>query len=40
MIEKLSDIVKAQVEAISNMKIDKITVWDGGTSQWQRKCGG
>ncbi|HEX2979464.1 MAG TPA: SPFH domain-containing protein [Anaerolineaceae bacterium] len=30
MIEKLSDIVKAQVEAISNMKIDKITVWDGG----------
>ncbi len=30
MIEKLSDIVQAQVEAISNMKIDKITVWDGG----------
>jgi flotillin len=30
MIEKLSDIVKAQVEAISRMRIDKITVWDGG----------
>jgi len=30
MIEKLSDIVQAQVEAISSMKIDKITVWDGG----------
>jgi flotillin len=30
MIEKLADIVQAQVQAISNMKIDKITVWDGG----------
>jgi flotillin len=30
LIEKLEEIVKAQVEAISNMKIDKITVWDGG----------
>jgi flotillin len=32
MIEKLEEIVKAQVEAISNMKIDKITVWDSGGS--------
>jgi flotillin len=32
MIEKLSEIVTAQVEAISNMKIDKITVWDSGGS--------
>jgi flotillin len=31
MIEKLSDIVAAQVEAISNLKIDKITVWDSGS---------
>lgn len=30
MIEKLGDIVQAQVEAISNLKIDKITVWDSG----------
>lgn len=31
LIEKLSEIVQAQVAAISNMKIDKITVWDGGS---------
>ena len=30
MIEKLEELVKMQVEAISNIKIDKITVWDGG----------
>jgi flotillin len=30
LIEKLSEIVQAQVAAISNMKIDKITVWDSG----------
>lgn len=30
IIEKLEDIVKLQVEAIKNIKIDKITVWDGG----------
>ena len=28
MIEKIEEIVKRQVEAISNLKIDKITVWD------------
>ena len=28
MIEKLEDIVAKQVEAIKNIKIDKITVWD------------
>ena len=28
MIEKLEDIVARQVEAIRNLKIDKITVWD------------
>lgn len=30
MIERLAEIVRAQVTAISNMKIDKITVWDSG----------
>lgn len=28
--DKLEDIVKIQVEAIKNLKIDKVTVWDGG----------
>jgi len=31
MIEKLEQIVSLQVEAIKNLKIDKITVWDSGT---------
>ncbi|MBN1436139.1 MAG: hypothetical protein JW936_03615 [Sedimentisphaerales bacterium] len=30
MIEKIEDIVARQVEAIRNLKIDKITVWDSG----------
>ncbi len=30
MIEKIQDIVDKQVEAIKNIKFDKITVWDGG----------
>lgn len=30
MIEKIEDIVSKQVEAIKNIKFDKITVWDGG----------
>ena len=30
MIEKLEDIVEKQVEAVKNLKIDKITVWDSG----------
>ena len=29
MIEKIEDVVARQVEAIKNLKIDKITVWDG-----------
>jgi len=28
MVEKLEDIVARQVEAIKNLKIDKVTVWD------------
>jgi flotillin len=30
MIEKLEEVVAKQVEAIRNLKIDKITVWDSG----------
>jgi len=30
MTEKVEQIVQLQVEAIRNIKIDKITVWDGG----------
>ena len=30
LIEKLEDIVARQVEAVKNLKIDKITVWDAG----------
>ncbi|MFT3926100.1 MAG: SPFH domain-containing protein [Myxococcales bacterium] len=30
MIEKIEELVKAQVEAVKNLKIDKVTVWDGG----------
>ncbi len=32
MIEKIEQIVASQVEAVKNLKIDKITVWDGGTN--------
>lgn len=31
LIEKLEEIAKLQVEAIKNIKIDKITVWDSGS---------
>lgn len=30
LLEKLPELVKTQVEAIKNLKIDKITVWDSG----------
>ena len=32
VIERLSEIVQAQVKAISGLKIDKITVWDSGSN--------
>jgi flotillin len=32
MIEKLEQLVATQVEAIKNLKIDKITVWDSGAA--------
>jgi flotillin len=31
LLEKMETLVQKQVEAISNLKIDKITVWDSGT---------
>src|SRR6218665_190280 len=33
LIEKLPKLVRTQVEAVKNIKIDKITVWDSGTSE-------
>lgn len=30
MIEKMEEIIKIQTEALQNIKIDKITVWDSG----------
>ena len=33
LIEKLPELVKTQVEAVKNIKIDKITVWDSGNNQ-------
>lgn len=32
IVDKLPDLVKTQVEAIKNLKIDKITVWDSMSS--------
>src|SRR6478735_2387985 len=32
LIEKLPELVKTQVDAVKNIKIDKITVWDGGAT--------
>ncbi len=31
--DKLEDLVKTQVEAIKNIKIDKVTVWEGGQNE-------
>lgn len=33
LIEKLPELIKTQVEAVKNIKIDKITVWDSGNGQ-------
>jgi flotillin len=33
MIEKIEEIVDRQVEAIKNIKIDKVTVWDSGNNE-------
>lgn len=33
LVEKLEEIVKLQTEAIRNIKIDKVTVWDSGNGK-------
>ncbi len=33
MIEKLPELIKTQVEAVKNLKIDKVTVWDSGNNE-------
>ena len=33
MVEKIEEIVKLQIEAIKNIQIDKVTVWDSGTGE-------
>lgn len=35
--DKLEDLTRIQVEAIKNIKIDKVTVWDGGSGGEQGK---
>ena len=32
LADKMEELVKIQVEAIKNVKFDKITVWDGGNN--------
>jgi flotillin len=31
--DKMEELIKLQVEAIKNIKIDKVTVWDGGENK-------
>lgn len=33
LLEKLPELVKIQVDAIKNIKIDKVTVWDSGNNE-------
>lgn len=33
LIEKLPELIKTQVDAVKNIKIDKITVWDSGNGE-------
>lgn len=35
LADKMEDLMKVQVEAIKNIKIDKITVWDGASQDGQ-----
>ena len=37
--DKLPELVRLQTEAIKNIKIDKVTVWDGGSQQADGKNG-
>ncbi|MEN7549873.1 SPFH domain-containing protein [Rapidithrix thailandica] len=40
LLEKLDDLVSKQTEAISNLKIDKITIWDSGANGKQGATSG
>ena len=40
LADKMEDLIAIQVEAIKNIKIDKVTVWDGGQSAGQEGKGG
>jgi flotillin len=33
IVDKLPELVRTQVDAIKNIKIDKVTVWDSGNGQ-------
>lgn len=33
LLEKMPELVKTQVEAVKNIKIDKVTVWDSGNNK-------
>lgn len=39
LIEKLPELVRTQVEAVKNIKIDKITVWDSGNGTGENGAG-
>ncbi len=33
LADKMEELIRIQVEAVKNIKIDKVTVWDGGNQQ-------
>ncbi|MEW6363073.1 MAG: SPFH domain-containing protein [Acidobacteriota bacterium] len=39
MVEKIEEIVRNQVEAVKNLKIDKVTVWDSGGHEGSSTAG-
>ena len=36
LADKMEDLMKIQVEAVKNIKIDKVTVWDGGNTTGEK----
>ncbi len=40
MVEKIEEIVAKQVEAVKNLKIDKVTVWDSGGADGKSSTAG
>ena len=38
--DKLEELTRIQVDAISNLKIDKVTVWDHGTQEGKSSTAG